>query len=78
MSPETPAPSEITRMLRRWKTGDREALAALTSLAYNDLRAIAAGYLRREDSSHTLQATGLVNDHLVSCFRYAELTGAGA
>jgi DNA-3-methyladenine glycosylase I len=21
-----------------------------------------------------LQATGLVNDHLVSCFRYAELT----
>jgi RNA polymerase sigma factor (TIGR02999 family) len=62
MSPETPAPSEITRMLRRWKTGDREALAALTSLAYNDLRAIAAGYLRREDSSHTLQATGLVNE----------------
>ncbi len=25
-----------------------------------------------------LQATGLVNDHLVRCFRYAELTGAGA
>ena len=24
-----------------------------------------------------LQATGLVNDHLVSCFRYAELTGGG-
>ena len=24
-----------------------------------------------------LQATGLVNDHLVSCFRYAELTGSG-
>lgn len=23
-----------------------------------------------------LQATGLVNDHVVSCFRYAELTGA--
>ena len=22
-----------------------------------------------------LQATGLVNDHLVGCFRYAELTG---
>jgi DNA-3-methyladenine glycosylase I len=25
-----------------------------------------------------LQATGLVNDHLVSCFRYAELTGAAS
>jgi DNA-3-methyladenine glycosylase I len=24
-----------------------------------------------------LQAAGLVNDHLVGCFRYAELTGAG-
>jgi DNA-3-methyladenine glycosylase I len=24
-----------------------------------------------------LQATGLVNDHLVGCYRYAELTGAG-
>jgi DNA-3-methyladenine glycosylase I len=25
-----------------------------------------------------LQAAGLINDHLVSCFRYAELTGSGA
>jgi RNA polymerase sigma factor (TIGR02999 family) len=49
-------------MLRRWKGGDREALARLASLAYNDLRAIAAGYLRYEHSSHTLQATGLVNE----------------
>jgi DNA-3-methyladenine glycosylase I len=24
-----------------------------------------------------MQATGLVNDHLVSCFRYRELTGQG-
>jgi DNA-3-methyladenine glycosylase I len=25
-----------------------------------------------------LQATGLINDHLVSCFRYAELTAAAS
>jgi DNA-3-methyladenine glycosylase I len=25
-----------------------------------------------------LQATGLVNDHVVSCFRYAQLTGGGS
>ena len=62
MSPETPVPSEITRMLQRWKAGDREALAGVAALAYNDLRAIAAGFLRHEDSSHTLQATGLVNE----------------
>jgi RNA polymerase sigma factor (TIGR02999 family) len=62
MSPETPVPSEITRLLRRWNAGDREALAGVAALAYNELRAIAAGFLRHEDSSHTLQATGLVNE----------------
>ena len=62
MPPETPLPSEITGMLRRWKAGDREALADLAALAYDDLRAIAAGYLRREGAGHTLQATGLVNE----------------
>ena len=62
MSPETPAPGEITRILQHWKAGDRGALAGVAALAYNDLRAIAAGILRHEDSSHTLQATGLVNE----------------
>jgi RNA polymerase sigma factor (TIGR02999 family) len=62
MSPETPVPSEITRVLQRWKDGDREALARVAALAYNDLRAIAAGFLRHEGSGHTLQATGLVNE----------------
>jgi RNA polymerase sigma factor (TIGR02999 family) len=59
---ETPLPSEITGLLHRWQVGDREALEALASAAYDDLRAIAAGYLRRERSGHTLQATGLVNE----------------
>ena len=62
MAVETPLPSEITRLLHRWQVGDREALGARASAAYNNLRAIAAGYLRRERSGHTLQATGLVNE----------------
>jgi RNA polymerase sigma factor (TIGR02999 family) len=62
MAVETPLPSEITRLLHRWQVGDREALGALASAAYDDLRVIAAGYLRRERSGHTLQATGLVNE----------------
>jgi RNA polymerase sigma factor (TIGR02999 family) len=62
MAAETPIPGEITRILHRWKTGDREALASLASLAYPELRAIASGYLRRERTGHTLQATGLVNE----------------
>lgn len=53
---------EITVLLRRWKAGDRDALAQLATEAYPELRAIASGYLRRERQGHTLQATGLVNE----------------
>lgn len=62
MPSDASVPSDITRLLRRWKAGDREALASLASVAYEDLHAIAAGYLRRESPGHTLQATGLVNE----------------
>ncbi len=61
MSPESPSTRDITMLLCRWQTGDREALANLACVAYNDLHAIATGYLRRE-RSQTLQATGLVNE----------------
>jgi len=57
-----PPPDEITVLLHRWSEGDRDALSNLTSVAYPHLRAIAGGYLRREGSGHTLQATGLVNE----------------
>ena len=60
--PDPPLPSEITAQLHRWSKGDREAIGRVASLAYNDLRTIASGYLRRENSGHTLQATGLVNE----------------
>src|SRR5271170_3469310 len=59
MATENP---EITVLLNRWQEGDREALAGLATVAYDDLRAIASGYLRRESPGHTLQATGLVNE----------------
>jgi RNA polymerase sigma factor (TIGR02999 family) len=62
MPSDRPITKDITRLLKRWKAGDREALASLASLAYDDLRAIASGYLRRENAGHTLQATGLVNE----------------
>jgi RNA polymerase sigma factor (TIGR02999 family) len=62
MSSDAPPQRDITRLLHRWKEGDREALASIASMAYEDLHAIAIGYLRREGSGHTLQATGLVNE----------------
>jgi RNA polymerase sigma factor (TIGR02999 family) len=76
MPSDTPVPSEITSLLRRWKTGDREALASLAALAYPQLRSIASGYLRHERPGHTLQATGLVNELYLrlSQIRHVELT----
>src|SRR5580700_8418556 len=57
-----PEAGEITRLLRDWRDGDREAFEALLPLVYTDLKRIAYGYLRRERADHTLQATGLVHE----------------
>jgi RNA polymerase sigma factor (TIGR02999 family) len=62
MSSDNAIPGEITALLQRWSEGDSAALASVAAVAYNDLRSIAEGYLRRERKGHTLQATGLVNE----------------
>ncbi len=54
--------SEVTTLLRNWRSGDAAALDELTPLIYDDLRRIAARYLRSERIGHTLQATALVNE----------------
>jgi DNA-3-methyladenine glycosylase I len=43
-----------------------------------DLRRRGFGFVGPTVCYAHLQAAGLVNDHLVGCFRYAELTGGGA
>lgn len=55
-------PGEITRLLEAWSAGNEEALEELMPLVHSELRSIAAGQLRRERASHTLQATALVNE----------------
>ncbi len=58
----TPAPDGVTDLLLRWGEGDRDALAALAPLVYDELRRLASRYLRRERSDHTLQSTALVHE----------------
>jgi RNA polymerase sigma-70 factor, ECF subfamily len=53
---------EITRLLQRWRVGDREAESKIFDLLLPELRKIAACYLRRERPGHTLQPTALVNE----------------
>jgi len=58
----TAASKGITELLRDWSGGNRQALAALMPLVYDELRKLAASYLRRESSEHTLQTAGLIHE----------------
>jgi RNA polymerase sigma factor (TIGR02999 family) len=49
-------------MVENARQGDEQALAALLPLVYDELRRLAAGYMRRERPGQTLQATALVHD----------------
>jgi RNA polymerase sigma-70 factor, ECF subfamily len=53
---------EVTLLLADWAKGNQEALEHLTPLVYRELRTLAASYLRRERSGHTLQPTALVHE----------------
>jgi len=54
--------SDVTELLRAWKSGDDQALERLVPAIYRELRAIAAQQLRGERTGHTLQPTALVNE----------------
>ena len=56
-----PAP-DVTQLLVKWSHGDQDALEQLMPLVYGELRRLAALYLRRERSNHTLQSTALVHE----------------
>src|SRR3954451_23760454 len=56
------SPTEIASLVDNARLGNEEALAALIPLVYDELRRLAANYLRRERPGQTLQATALVHD----------------
>ncbi|MEO1366736.1 MAG: ECF-type sigma factor [Acidobacteriota bacterium] len=53
---------EVTRLIHRWRGGDASAHDALFASVYDDLRRLAASYMRDEPAGHTLPPTGLVNE----------------
>jgi RNA polymerase sigma factor (TIGR02999 family) len=60
LAPE--APSQVTKLLRVWRGGDRAALDALLPLVYDELRRVAHHHLKNERPDHTLQSAALVNE----------------
>jgi RNA polymerase sigma factor (TIGR02999 family) len=52
-------------LLTKAKAGDEKAVSQLMPLVYDELRRLAASYLRRERPGQTLQATALVHEAYV-------------
>jgi hypothetical protein len=58
---EHPA-DNVTKLLIELSNGDQEAVDLLLPVIYDELRKLAANYLRRERPDHTLQPTALVHE----------------
>jgi RNA polymerase sigma factor (TIGR02999 family) len=66
----------VTEYLSRWRAGDREALAPLVPLVYDELRGVARRQLRRESAAHTLSPTALVHETYLRLLRQRHLAAA--
>ncbi len=69
ISDDAPTPGEVTVLLRQAGEGSMDARERLLSMVYDELRVIARSQMRGERSSHTLGATGLVNESYLRLFR---------
>src|SRR5258708_282655 len=56
---------EVTTVLGAIRAGDASAQNRLFELVYDDLRQVAAGYMRQERRDHTLQPTALIHEAFV-------------
>lgn len=55
-------PKDVTILLGKINDGDSSAPEELLPVVYDELRKLAAGYLKNERPDHTLQATALVHE----------------
>jgi len=66
-------------LVHRWhRTAQIPAVSPESEAFSKDLRRRGFGFVGPTVCYAHLQASGLVNDHLVGCFRYPQLTGGGA
>jgi len=59
----------VTDTFLRWRAGDASALDDLLPRVYDELRALADAYMRRERAGHTLQPTALVHEAFLRLLR---------
>jgi RNA polymerase sigma-70 factor (ECF subfamily) len=58
----TPAPHQVTRLLKEWSEGDETALEQLMPLVYGELHRLAHQHMRHEKAGHILQTSALINE----------------
>src|SRR5215471_21639855 len=58
----TDSAGEVTLLLTELRSGRKDAWERLLPLVYQELRRLAAHYMRDEPSGHTLQPTALVHE----------------
>ena len=62
-------PARVSQLVEEASHGKAEAMAELLPVVYQELRRVAAGYLRRERPGQTLQATALVHEAYLRLLR---------
>jgi RNA polymerase sigma factor (TIGR02999 family) len=60
--PDSTASADVTVLLGQLVQGDQQAASRLMPAVYQELRQMAARYMRRERVDHTLQTTALVHE----------------
>jgi RNA polymerase sigma factor (TIGR02999 family) len=63
------APSDVTVLLQRIRSGDRDAEPALLALVYDHLHRMASRQFRSERRDHTLQPTALMSELYIRLLR---------
>jgi RNA polymerase sigma factor (TIGR02999 family) len=64
---------EMTLLLEKARGGDGRARDELVTRAYDELRRVASGLMRRERPDHTLSATAVVHEAVIRLLRNAAL-----
>ncbi|HEY6361395.1 MAG TPA: ECF-type sigma factor [Vicinamibacterales bacterium] len=62
MTQAADSPSHVTRLLKEWSAGRRDALDLLVPAVYGELRRLARAHIAKEQPGRSLQATALVNE----------------
>lgn len=53
---------DVTKLLNEWNAGDPDAMGKVAAELSDELRKLAASYMKGERENHTLQPTALVNE----------------